>query len=247
MKKRIVIFVLCMITILSACLAGCININIGNTVRGNGDKVTREKTFESELKGVSTSSMIDVILDPELEGKCILEGDSNLLDLVKAEQYGGVLELGFQNNINILPPVNVTVYVPFMDGGTIEASSVGSVSMKSGTLTGDSFRISVSSAGSIDLDIETKELRANGSSTGSITLTGSADRADITLSSVGSFNGYGLAVGDARVNVSSVGSAYVNVSGRLDATVSSVGSVVYDGDPEEVRTSGDSLGAVKPR
>ncbi len=246
MRKHVVLISL--ILCVSLCLAGCISIGFGGeSVRGNGDRVTREKALGGELKGVRTSSLINVILDPELEGKFILEGDSNILDLVKAEQFGGVLELGFKDGVSILSPVDVKAYVPFMDGGTLEASSVGSITMKGGTLKGDSFRLTSSSVGSIELDIETEELIADASSTGSITLTGNADTARITLSSVGSFNGYGFAIGDARVTVSSMGSAYVTVSGVLDANVSSVGSIVYDGDPDKVNASSDSLGAVKPR
>lgn len=248
MKKHVVLISMALCAALL--LAGCISIDFGftpeNAIRGNGDRVTRENALDGELKGVRTNSVIDVVLDPELKDTFILEGDSNILDVVSADQVGGVLELGFKGHTNIMSPVNVKVYVPFMDSGILEASSVGSITMKSGVLKGDSFRLAASSVGRIDLNIQTEELIANASSTGSITLTGRADKADITLSSVGSFEGYGLWIVDARVTVSSTGSAHLMVSGTLDANVSSVGSVIYGGAPE-VNVTGDGLGTVKPR
>jgi hypothetical protein len=83
-----------MSAMLAAVSAGCISIDLGGeSISGNGDRVTREKALDGELKGVRTSSLINVILDPELDGRFILEGDSNILDIVKVEQSGGMLEL----------------------------------------------------------------------------------------------------------------------------------------------------------
>lgn len=245
MKKHVIL--LSLILCVTLLFAGCIYIDLGsNPMKGNGDKETRDIVLEGELKGIVTTSTIDVVLDPELDGKFILEGDSYILELVTVHQGGGTLELGFDPGTNLLPPTDVTAYVPYINGGRLETSSMGSITMKGGTLKGDRFELIVSSMGGINLNIETKELRADSSSMGTITLTGTADTADITLSSMGGFEGYGLAVSDARVAVSSMGSAHVNVSGTLDANVSSIGSVVYDGDPE-VHASGSGHGGVKPR
>lgn len=248
MKKEFrILLVLCLIAALVLSLAGCVYFSPGTrTITGSGKNTTKETDLKQELKGVSTSSVINVILDPELEGKFRLEGDSNILDYIVAEQGSdGILRLGFQPGISILSAAYINAYVPRINGGLFETSSVGSITMKgSEALSGDRFDIVISSTGSITLAINTKELRVNDSSTGTVTLTGSAQKADITLSSTGSFEGYGLAAGDTTVVISSTGSAYVNVSGQLDATVSSVGSVIYEGSPKKVNTHGGGMGSV---
>lgn len=248
MKKFIRFSLVLCLTIVSITFSGCY-LSGNNVVKGNSERVTREITLESELKGVRTMSVIDVILDPSLEGEIILEGDSNILDIVTAEQKsGGILELGFERNTSIMSVVNVKVYVPYINGGLLEVMSVGSITQKDDqVLAGDSFDLRISSTGNIELAIETKELTVNDASTGTIRLTGSADAADITLSSTGSFEGYDFKLGDAVITVSSTGSAYVNVSGDLEAMVSGTGSVIFDGDPKSIDARGGGLGTVRSR
>ena len=55
-----------------------------------------------------------------------------------------------------------------------------------------------------------------------------------------------MAAKQATVHSSGVGSAVVNASDKLDATVSGVGSVEYLGSPQ-VQQSVSGVGSVKPR
>lgn len=229
-------------------LTGCININIGSDiVNGSGKIITKDIALEHTLTGVKTMSAIDVVFDPSMKDNIKLEGDDNILEYVQVRQNGnGVLEIDFKENTGIYTLKNVIVYVPYIDGGLIESSSVGNISLKGEALTGDTFDLQVSSTGSINLAIEANKLTVNDSSTGTIKLTGSADTAEITLSSTGSFEGYEFKLNDAVVTVSSTGSAHVNVSGELNASASGPGDVVYAGNPK-VSASGGGPGAVKPR
>ena len=115
------------------------------------------------------------------------------------------------------------------------------------SLTGDTLELRISSTGSINLSATVKNLKATDSSTGRIILSGSADQADIDLSSTGGFDGYSFLIGDATVSVSSTGSAYVNVSGDLVGTISSIGNIVYDGNPASVTSKGGGMGSMKKR
>jgi hypothetical protein len=79
-----------------------------------------------------------------------------------------------------------------------------------------------------------------------MTIAGSADVLDLTLSGVGSFKGEEFKTKQATVRNSGVGSAVVNVSDQLDADLSGVGSVEYIGSPH-VRKSGRGLGSINKR
>lgn len=81
---------------------------------------------------------------------------------------------------------------------------------------------------------------------GSMTIAGSVDVLELNLSGVGSFQGENFQTKQATVRNSGVGSAVVNVSQQLDATVSGVGSIEYIGSPQ-VRESGRGVGSIKKR
>ena len=81
---------------------------------------------------------------------------------------------------------------------------------------------------------------------GSMAISGRVDVLDLSLSGVGSFQGENFKTKQAKVRNSGVGSAVVNVSEQLDATVSGVGSVEYIGSPQ-VREFLRGVGSVKKR
>lgn len=94
--------------------------------------------------------------------------------------------------------------------------------------------------------IQGKRLAVAMDGVGEVTIAGSADVLDLSLSGVGSFKGEEFKTKQATVRNSGVGSAVVNVSDRLDATVSAVGSVEYIGSPQ-VRESVKGVGSIKKR
>lgn len=239
-----------LVLILAMSMVGCINYTPGaKIIVGNRDNVTEERTLEQPLTGARTMSPIDLVLDPDLQGKVILEGESNILELVEIRQDGkGVLEVSFKPNIGITPTKTVVVSIPVIAGGLLETSSTGSIMARNNAVvTGDSLELRVSSTGSINVTANVKTLKATDSSTGRIVLAGSAEEADIELSSTGGFDGYEFKVVDATVSVSSTGSAYVSVSGDLVGEISSVGNIVYDGNPASVTSKGGGMGSLKKR
>ena len=251
MKRSFIrLITLCLGIGLTMSLIGCINYTPGaKIVVGNRDIVTKDQTLEQPLTGARTMSPIDLIIDPDLQDQVVLEGESNILELVDVRQNGkGVLEVSFKPNIGITPTRTVQVYIPMFEGGLLETTSTGSIMAKDNvTLTGDTLELRISSTGSINLSATVKNLKATDTSTGRIILSGSADQADIDLSSTGGFDGYSFLIGDATVSVSSTGSAYVNVSGDLVGTISSIGNIVYDGNPASVTSKGGGMGSMKKR
>ena len=107
--------------------------------------------------------------------------------------------------------------------------------------------LNLDGVGSIEAKgIQGKQLSVSLDGVGSMTIAGSADVLDLSLSGVGSFKGEEFKTKQATLRNSGVGSAVVNVSDRLDTTVSGVGSVEYIGSPQ-VRESVKGVGSVKKR
>lgn len=231
-------------------LTGCININLNGypRVMGNGQVVTKEISLPQNLAGVRTLTSIDILLDPALKDKAVLEGESNILDLTEVQTTGDVLTIDYKPHFIIVGTRPVKLRVPEIGGGLLETSSSGSISMLgSDTLKGDSFELRSSSSGSITVAIEAKELKAVASSSGSIRVTGSAATGDIVLSSSGSFDGFDCRMQSADARLSSSGDAQVYVSGELTGSTSSSGSIIYDGNPGNVNVSSSSSGKAVSR
>jgi hypothetical protein len=249
MKKTLVTFtMLVIVAALCIGLAGCFSINLGQgSVMGNGQMTTKEISLSNAPSGAKTMTSIDIVLDPSLEGKAVLEGESNILDVVTVQNVGGVLEVNYKPNMAIISTRPVKLRMPVISGGLLETNSSGSISMLgTDALKGDTFELRTNSSGNITLAIEAKQLKAVTTSSGNIKVTGSAQKGDIELSSSGTFSGFDCKMATANVRLSSSGNAEVSVSEELTGNTSSSGSVIYDGDPGKVNVSTSSSGkAVK--
>jgi hypothetical protein len=92
--------------------------------------------------------------------------------------------------------------------------------------------LKVSGAGNVDAEgISTDELAVTISGAGDVKIAGRAVSQEIAISGSGNYRAEGLESKEAQIGVGGSGSALVNVSGKLDAEVSGVGSVEYIGDP----------------
>ena len=127
------------------------------------------------------------------------------------------------NRANLRPtqPIEFAIEVKNLEG--LEASGLGSIDAKG---------------------IQGKQLSVSMSGAGDVTVAGKAELLDLYISGVGKFHGERLQTEQATVRNTGVGSAVVNVSDQLGATVSGTGSVQYIGSPR-VRTSVSGFGHVK--
>jgi hypothetical protein len=244
----ITVFVLSVITMIV--VTGCISFSPGvNMIIGNGKVIQEERPLNATVTGAGTQSPIDLILDPDLTDRVKLEGESNILEQVDVSQNAdGVLQVRFKPNVNISSIRTVKVHIPVPEGGLLQTSSTGSISAKENvSLDVDKLELTVSSTGSINIHANVKELIAVSSSTGRITVTGQAEKATISLSSTGDFNGFDCKIIDATVSLSSTGTARFTVSGNLNGSISSVGNIIYDGEPASINVSTSSVGKVKKR
>jgi hypothetical protein len=234
-KQYAVLAVVSLFLLLCTSLFGC------SSVVGNGQITTKEISLPQSFNGAKTTSPIDIVLDASISGNALLEGESNMIGLVDITDEDGLLVVSYKQGTMALSTRPVVLRIPYFGGGVLETSSSGNISMAGGeALKGDKYNLRVNSTGSIHLEIEAEEVNARTSSDGSITVSGSADKAFIELSSTGSFHGFDFILQNARVQVSSLGSAEVNVTGELTGQISSLGGITYDGNPSKVNISGGS-------
>ncbi len=160
----------------------------------------------------------------------------------------GTESLSVTADDNILPLLETSVTDGKLSLGGKSGSSYSAktpIEFKVGVK--DLSKLSVSGAGNVEIvQLKTNKLEISVSGVGDVTISGSADALDMTLSGTGSFHGDKFRVKQAKARCSGVGSAVVNASDDLDASVSGVGSIEYVGSPN-VKQSVSGIGSVKKK
>ena len=214
---------------LVACLAalslsgGCY-FNFNSGVRGSGI-VKTERREANGFSSISSKSVGRMTVQQTGKESLKITAEDNILPLLESRVANNVLYLTIRKDtsINVTKPIDFVVEVKSLEALNIKG--VGTVEVK---------------------DIEGKRLSISLDGVGSMAIAGSVDVLELTLEGVGSFHGEELKTKQATVRNSGMGSAVVNVSENLDATVSGVGSVEYIGSPQ-VRESVRGVGTIKKR
>ena len=192
-------------------------------IRGDG-------IFKTESREVTTFSSISFksvgklkIQQTDKESLTIIAED-NILPTLESRISNQTLYISNANtSINPTEPIEFVVEVKSLE--SLNAKGVGSIEIK---------------------DIQGKQLSVFLDGVGSIAIAGNVDVLDLELTGVGSFDGQALKTKQAQVRNKGVGSAVVNVSEYLDASVSGLGSIEYIGSPQ-VTESVKGMGTIKKR
>lgn len=215
----------------------------------------------SSFSKVTVHEAIDVYLTKGSKHEARIVSNSEDLEDVLTDVSGGKLKIHLDGSSH--RNVDVKVYVTYVELEAIGASSAATIKandiVASGDfdvdvssagdiiadITADELTVDASSAGEAKLDVKVSFIEAEVSSAGDIQIKGTAIKQDISASSSGDYYAYDLMSEEVEVNVSSGGSAKVQVNQDLKARASSGGSVKYKGSPKYVDSSASSGGSIK--
>lgn len=194
------------------------------------------------FKGIKAAEAIDVYLKKGDKESVRVEATGVSVSEVITEIAGSYLKIhmddgNYRNK-------NVKVYVTYVNIDKISVSSASNV-FSDGVIKSTSMDLSASSAGSIEISLESEDVSVDASSAGDIVLAGKARRLEVEASSAGDIDAYNLECEAVNANVSSAGSVKITVTKELDAHASSGGSIRYRGNPGRSNTNSSSGGSVK--
>ena len=224
-------------------ISACTHAQFRNTVRGNGNVVTKERKAEN-FTGVKVSTGIDVYLKQGNDMSLSVEADENLHEYIITEVRDRVLNI--YTDANIRSADRKRVYITMKEVNSVRTTSAGDVIGETPVKT-DRLELTASSAGDIKLDVTAKEIKVNISSSGNMTLSGEADILEADLSSAGDLNAFNLKVREADISASSAGDADINVTEKIRARASSAGDINYMGDPKYIDSHSSSAGGIHKR
>ncbi|MBL7814102.1 MAG: DUF2807 domain-containing protein [Saprospiraceae bacterium] len=214
---------------------------------GGGERVVGEGPSVSETRDVKNftgfkSSISADITVKQTSGNfnVTIEGQKNIIALVKCEVVDGTLKIGFEKgySINHKEPLKIHIEAPSFS--YMGMSGSGNVRSKSG-LTGEKLTVNISGSGDFDLnDLKFNNLNVGISGSGDIDLAGSVESVELSISGSGDLNAENLKAQKAQCRVSGSGDISLNVSKELDASISGSGDISYSGKPATVhkRVSG---------
>jgi len=238
MKKAIVATLVLVIT------ASC-SAQWGKRIKGNGDKVTIERTT-GDYDAIGVSGWFDVDIVDGKEGQLTLEGESNLLEYIITEVKNGKLVIKTENNINLKPSdwkngIRITVPVERINAISLSGSGdiVGKTTLKTETLD-----TAMSGSGDITLDVETNTISATMSGSGDITFSGNTTDFSATISGSGDIKAFDLAADNVDATVSGSADIKVTANKMLKARVSGSGDITYRGNPEKIDTKTSGSGDI---
>jgi hypothetical protein len=155
-----------------------------------------------------TNEMTVQVGEPQ---QVVVRADDNLLDKVVTQVRAGVLVVSDRGSFTTRSPMSVFVTVPSLRSATM--SGTGQL-----TATG----------------VTANSFAARLPGTGTLIVSGRAERVDASVSGDGAVTLGSLLARDATVTIAGTGSIGIHVTRSLIATVSGTGSIVYAGHPASV-------------
>ena len=218
MKKLIFVAILsvALLVAFSAC-------HHGKDVHGSGVRKTEKRELVA-FKSIETTGAFEILVTCQQAPSFEIEGDDNLLPLVRTEVRGGVLHIFNQSNYRTAKGITVRIGVPDLEG------------------------ILTTGAGDIRItNVKNEKLVVSSKGAARIEASGQTKFATITSTGAGQIDANKLHADSATVTVTGAGHVNVYATRRLDATVSGVGQITYDGDPPEVNRKVSGIGSINKK
>jgi hypothetical protein len=195
-------------------LAAAILVWYFTSVQGSGVAKTETREIHG-ISAISFTGLGSVVVEQGTTESLTVTADDNVLPLLETHVEDGTLVIGVKSNNIFNTGFNPRTPIEFK------------IVVKELT------RIALTGAGNADLTkLKSEKLDVNMTGVGNLTLSGSTDHLNVTLSGTGNFQGEDFAAKTANVKCSGVGNAVVKVSEKLDAHVTGVGSIEYIGNPQ---------------
>ena len=196
---------------------------IGKGVRGSGNRKTEKRELAS-FKSVEASGAFEVNIVCQQAQSFEIEGDDNLLPLIKTDVNGGALRIHSDEPYNASRPIAISISVPNLE----QFISAG--------------------AGDIHVSgVKNEELVLNNTGAANIEASGQTKFVDLKSSGAGNIETEKLQAERAKVTVSGAANIDVFASQQLDVSVSGIGSVTYSGNPPVVNKSVSGIGSVSKK
>ena len=247
MKTRAVIVALTLALVSTLLFAGC-SVPFATVVTASDPVVTRDYTI-ADFTGVDSGAIFQLEIVPSSTYSVAVTANENVFQYIEVTKSGSALKLELRNGVSFTGPMTLKAKVTMPELRALSLSGASSASAEGFKSTQD-FRVVISGASRLDMDIETGKFvadisgagRASGSLKGGDSQIRLSGAANLELEGTGAnmvIDGSGASsasltdfrVKDARVTLSGGSRASIAVDGRLDVNISGGSALQYAGNP----------------
>jgi Putative auto-transporter adhesin, head GIN domain len=216
----------------------------GKKIKGEGSVVTEARNV-SGFKGFESNIAADVYIKQSASFKVTIEGQKNILDLLKTDLKGDLLKIHFEKGYKITSNRKMKIYIEAPSFEKLTMSGSGNV-VAQNKLSGSKINIGISGSGNFELDnIKFGNVEFLISGSGNINVTGETDKVNFQVSGSGDIKASDLKAQSVECHVSGSGNINCNVSKSLNALVSGSGDIRYKGKPETIKTKVSGSGDIE--
>lgn len=216
--KRTILFLSLMLLVLGGC-----KFDDFSKKSGSGT-MKLEKRDVPAFKAVDISGAYEVEILVQPQQSLEVEGDDNLLPLIKTEVKNGVLRINNEESFSTRQKLRVRISVPSLEG--IDASGASDIVVSN--VKSDDFKIDASGAGKLQISGETKTL-------------------EVDMSGAGELDAKAFRAQKVTINSNGAAQADVYASEELNADVSGAGNVNYYGNPKTINEDRSGAGSISKK
>ena len=198
-----------------------------NGVTGEGAVVKQEIAIAA-FDGIDLGFNGNVIMMPGAVQKVVVEGQQNIIDLIKRDVRDGVWRIDFSKSVKDAKGVTVYITVPTVKHVALTGS--GSIKSQGRFTNVNKLDVSVSGSGDIIFDAAANDTHLQISGSGDIEMIGTTNTLEVAISGSGDVVASSLKSSNCKVHISGSGNADVQVNGDLETSISGSGDVHYKGD-----------------
>jgi hypothetical protein len=241
--KKFKNYLIPVIIIIFGLLVGFTTTNCGNInssrINGNGKIISDERKV-SDFNAIDASGAFNIVLNEGNENKIKIDGDENIIKHIYTEVKDSTLKIFTDNSVKNYKKLNI--FITYQKLASIESDGACMITGNSEIKT-EHFSIKLSGATDLTLKLSVAYLNAVLSGTGSVNITGNADKQNVELSGTSSFNALNLVTNTTTIDLSGVGSAEINALKEINGDLSGVGSIHYKGEPPVKNINISGLGS----
>ena len=214
----------CLVVLCLASLACATSTKETTSMVGSG-KVVSEDRNVTGFTGISLRGSAEVEVSIGTSESVTVSADDNILPLIETRIEAGNLVIQTKPNTNITTsnPIRVVVVMKTLE------------------------RVSLSGSGKIDVTrMSGKKLEVLLPGSGEISISGTADAVDISLTGSGTISCADLKAYSVSASINGSGTISVYASSSLDASISGSGTIQYAGNPADIKRTINGSGNIVP-
>lgn len=212
------------------------------------DSASREMTLSAFTK-INHKGVGTLVLKPGNENHILITADPDIIDFVRVNVLGEVLEITMTDPVEIgirslmrLKTPDYRIEVTCTNLQEVVQRGVGNV-QTSGVLESKKLHLENRGVGDVNIHVHCDELITQLLGVGNITVTGEATSHDAEIKGTGRLEAFELQTVKTHIVSSGVGTSRVYATEELYAELNGVGRIVYRGKPR-VESKLNGLGSI---